>query len=298
MNERLMVVLRGLIVLLLATSLWAPTVVQAATAEEPPPDGEVARVVDVTDGDTIKVEMADGTIERLRYIGIDTPETVHPDELVQPWGPEASAANERLVADRVVVLERDVSDRDRFDRLLRYVWVETASGWIMVNDELVALGLAGVKAYEPDTRYHETFLQTEQQARQAGVGMHGQSDRYDGPMEPAALSLQFIEAYNRRDIAAMEQMISPAVVYVRPGGAKIEAVDAILALYEEQWARSDAFLRPRRFVRQDDTVIAELTIGPARRSQGRSVDAVEIHRWEGDQLVEYRLYLDPAPDDS
>ena len=81
-------------------------------------------MVDITDGDTIRVERGTGTPERLRYIGIDTPETVHPGEPVEPWGPEASAANERLVAGREVLLERDVSVRDRYDRLLRYVWVQ------------------------------------------------------------------------------------------------------------------------------------------------------------------------------
>ncbi|MFV2062169.1 MAG: thermonuclease family protein [Chloroflexota bacterium] len=179
-----MTLLRSLAALFLLLALTAPVVAQGEEREAAvptmPPDGEVALVIDVTDGDTIKVERADGSVERVRYIGIDTPETVHPDEPVEPWGPEAAAANQRLVADQLVVLERDVSDRDRFDRLLRYVWVETPDGWLLVNDELVALGLAEVKAYEPDTRYHGYFLETERLARVAGVGMHGPPADYDG----------------------------------------------------------------------------------------------------------------------
>ena len=160
--------------LLLAVALVMPPAVgaQGLPAPTPPADAERARVVDITDGDTIRVERGTGTPERLRYIGIDTPETVHPGEPVEPWGPEASAANERLVAGREVLLERDVSERDRYDRLLRYVWVEEPGGWRMVNAELVALGLAVVRAYEPDTR-HDTWLrQIEQEARAAGLGIH------------------------------------------------------------------------------------------------------------------------------
>ena len=148
-----MTLLRSLAALFLLLALTAPVGAQGEELEiavpTMPPDAEVAPVIDVTDGDTIKVERAEGSVERVRYIGIDTPETVHPDEPVEPWGPEAAAANQRLVADQLVVLERDVSDRDRFDRLLRYVWVETPDGWLLVNDELVALGLAEVKAYRP-----------------------------------------------------------------------------------------------------------------------------------------------------
>ncbi len=160
-------------------SVWA----QGLPAATPPADAERAVVVDVTDGDTIRIDRGAGVVERLRYIGIDTPETVHPSEPVEPWGPEASAANRRLVADREVLLERDVSDRDRYDRLLRYVWVEQPDGWHMVNAELVALGLAEVRAYEPDTRHDAWLRQIEDVARAAGRGIHGPAG---ASPEPAA----------------------------------------------------------------------------------------------------------------
>ena len=136
-------------------------------------------MLDVTDGDTIRVDRGDGGNERVRYIGIDTPETVHPEQPVEPWGPEASAANEELVADQVVLLERDLSDTDQYDRLLRYVWVETPEGWLMVNGELVALGLAEVRSYEPDMK-HDAYLRgVEDEARQAGAGMHSSAIEQD-----------------------------------------------------------------------------------------------------------------------
>lgn len=161
----------------------APAAGQApeVPAPTPPADGEMAMVVDVTDGDTIRVDRFGGTSERLRYIGIDTPETVAPGRPVEPWGPEASAANAELVEDRLVLLERDVSEVDRFDRLLRYVWVESPDGWVMVNGELVARGLAEVRAYEPDTRHDAWLRQLEDEAREAGLGVHGHSPDEDEP---------------------------------------------------------------------------------------------------------------------
>ncbi len=159
----------------LVLTLAMPLTAQARDipAPTPPADGEMAVVIDVTDGDTIRVDRGDGGNERLRYIGIDTPETVKPDAPVEPWGPEAAAANEELVAGRVVLLERDVSEYDKYDRLLRYVWVQGSDGWLLVNAELVAQGLADVRAYEPDTRHDRYLRQVEDEARRKGVGMHG-----------------------------------------------------------------------------------------------------------------------------
>ena len=85
--------------------------------------GRTARVVRVVDGDTIKVRLdGSGGTERVRYIGIDTPESVKPGTPVQCFAKAASHANERLVAGRSVRLEGDVEPRDRYGRLLAYVW--------------------------------------------------------------------------------------------------------------------------------------------------------------------------------
>lgn len=149
-----------------------------AAADSPPPtppaETESAFVLDVIDGDTIRVDRDGGGFERVRYIGIDSPEIAHqPGETDEPWGPQATEANEELVRDRFVLLERDVSDRDRYDRLLRYVWVETSAGWVMVNGRLVADGLAVSRAYEPDTRHQAWLEQLEAEAWAAGRGVHG-----------------------------------------------------------------------------------------------------------------------------
>ena len=131
-----------------------------------------AVVVDVVDGDTIKVAL-DGAVQTLRYIGIDTPETVKPGSPVEWMGPEASAANHALVDGKTVYLERDVSETDRFGRLLRYVWLRETTGWLMVNEELVREGYAAAVTFPPDVRYEEVLRAAEREARDAGRGLWG-----------------------------------------------------------------------------------------------------------------------------
>lgn len=133
----------------------APTVASRARFE-------TARVVRVIDGDTIVVEL-NGQTYRLRYIGIDTPE---PD---QPFGREALEKNAELVSGQIVELEKDVSEVDRYGRLLRYVWI----GEMMVNRELVCQGYATVATYPPDVKYQDIFLQCEREAREARRGFWG-----------------------------------------------------------------------------------------------------------------------------
>ncbi|GAH85761.1 unnamed protein product [marine sediment metagenome] len=120
----------------------------------------MARVIQVIDGDTITIEGG----YRVRYIGIDTPE-VYPQP--EPFGGEAWQANRRLVEGKEVHLERDVSETDRYGRLLRYVYVDG----VFVNAELVKQGLAWAKAYPPDTQYQDYLEQMETEAREVGRGM-------------------------------------------------------------------------------------------------------------------------------
>jgi micrococcal nuclease len=133
---------------------------------------ETARVVRVVDGDTIIVDRGHGN-ERLRYIGMNTPETVKPDTPVEWMGPEASAANKTLVDGREVVLEKDVSETDQYGRLLRYVWLREGDGWLMVDLELVRLGFAQVSTFPPDVRWVDALIAAQRAARNAGVGLWG-----------------------------------------------------------------------------------------------------------------------------
>lgn len=123
-------------------------------------DYKVSRVID---GDTI--ELADGI--KVRYIGIDTPETVDPRKPVQCFGLEASRKNKELVEGKTVRLEKDISDRDKFGRLLRYVWLDEA----LINLELVKLGFAYSSTFPPDIKYQKEFLAAQREAKETGLGL-------------------------------------------------------------------------------------------------------------------------------
>ena len=133
---------------------------------------ETARVVRVVDGDTLIIDRGQGH-ERLRYIGIDAPESVKPDTPVQFMGKEASATNAALVEGATVVLEKDVSETDRFGRLLRYVWLRDGEAWLFVDLELVRQGYAQVATFPPDVRWVDTFREAQRIARDAGLGLWG-----------------------------------------------------------------------------------------------------------------------------
>lgn len=128
--------------------------------------GELVKVTRVVDGDTINVEI-NGKTEPVRYIGIDTPETVDPRKPVQCFGVEASKKNKELVEGKMVRLEKDITDRDKYNRLLRYVWLDDT----LINQELVAQGFAKSYSYPPDVKYQDLFVAAEKKAREDKLGL-------------------------------------------------------------------------------------------------------------------------------
>jgi micrococcal nuclease len=127
--------------------------------------GEVVRVVD---GDTIRVRLGDRT-ERVRYIGIDTPESVKPGTPVQCYAKRAAAANAALVAGRRVRLVGDVEHRDRYGRLLAYVYREGDGAF--VNAALVRDGYARTLTIPPNVEHAAEFARLARAARGAGRGL-------------------------------------------------------------------------------------------------------------------------------
>jgi micrococcal nuclease len=128
-----------------------------------------ATVVRVIDGDTIDVDI-DGAVERVRLIGIDTPETKKPNHPVECWGPEASAhTTELLPPGTAVLVERDVVARDDYGRLLAYVHV--AADGTFVNRELVQLGFARPLTIEPNDLYAAELAADARAAEAADLGM-------------------------------------------------------------------------------------------------------------------------------
>lgn len=133
-------------------------------AESSPGTAVVRKVVD---GDTIEVRVGNRN-ETVRLLGIDTPETVHPDEPVECFGPEASARTKQLLPRGTMVrIERDTEARDHFGRLLLYVFL----GDQMVNELLVREGLARPLSIEPNTTHEARLQRAADEARTANVGL-------------------------------------------------------------------------------------------------------------------------------
>jgi micrococcal nuclease len=126
---------------------------------------QTGRVVEVVDGDTIKVIFdQDGLTYSIRYIGMDTPEST---SQIEYFGQEASAKNSELVYGKAVTMIKDVSETDQFGRLLRYVLVDN----LFINYELVAQGYANTASYPPDVACISTFQEAEQQASASKLGL-------------------------------------------------------------------------------------------------------------------------------
>ncbi|NLT73410.1 MAG: thermonuclease family protein [Chloroflexi bacterium] len=135
-------------------------------APTPAEASERARVLEVVDGDTIRVRL-DGRTVLVRYIGIDAPEVSHSGGAGEPFGNQSTALNRALVEGREVLLERDTSETDSYGRLLRYVWVDGT----LVNGELVRAGLAEAKRYRPDTGRQAWLDALEREAAEARLGI-------------------------------------------------------------------------------------------------------------------------------
>ena len=134
----------------------------------PPPPSAVAYVLRAVDGDTIEVRLG-GETEDVRYIGIDTPETVKPGTPVQCFGPQAHRFNARLVTHRRVRLVFGVERRDVYGRLLAYVHL----GDRFVNAELARRGFARTLTIPPNDRFAGRFKRLQDAAARAGRGLWG-----------------------------------------------------------------------------------------------------------------------------
>lgn len=148
----------------------------------PTPGLDAASLVTVIDGDTIEV-LLQGQPARVRLIGMDAAET---SGGAVCYGIEAKEKVEELLAQASgrLMLERDLSETDRFGRLLRYVWYETASGPAMLNLELVKQGYARVATFPPDVKHAAMFQQAESEARAQQLGLWGDCSRPTEPPSP------------------------------------------------------------------------------------------------------------------
>lgn len=124
---------------------------------------EYITVQRVIDGDTIL--LTDG--RRVRYIGVDTPESGRMDTPIECYGKEASEANKKLVEGKQVKLVKDISDKDKYDRLLRFVYIDD----IFVNEYLLKNGYATVMSIAPDISKYPQFKLAQQEAKNNNLGL-------------------------------------------------------------------------------------------------------------------------------
>jgi micrococcal nuclease len=141
-------------------------------SHDPPPDAlsdieyQEGVVEYVIDGDTFDIKLENGEIERIRPILVDAPELCHAsspaDCEVEPFGNEATNFTKELLEGEIVYLEQDISERDPYDRLLVYVYLEDGQ---MFQELILSEGLAEIAVYEPDVKYQSHLETFEQKAK-------------------------------------------------------------------------------------------------------------------------------------
>lgn len=135
----------------------------------PSGQGNIVKIVKVIDGDTVDINL-NGHTERVRLIGVNTPETKHPTKPIECYGPEASAFMMTLLPKGTRVrIERDVEARDRYGRMLLYLYLDSDN--LFINLDLVVRGYAKPMSIEPNTSHRNDFVRAASQAEVANVGL-------------------------------------------------------------------------------------------------------------------------------
>lgn len=154
-------------------------------------DAAWAEVVSATDGDTTKVRVG-GKTETVRLLLIDTPETKDPNDPAECYGAETTLrTKDLLLAGTTVYLEKDVTERDRYDRLLRYVWLPGEDGRraALVNERLVRDGYVVLTTFPPDVEHLERIERAADRARDEQAGLWAACGGADTPLEPTPAPL-------------------------------------------------------------------------------------------------------------
>ncbi|MBR8661197.1 thermonuclease family protein [Brevibacillus sp. NL20B1] len=200
----------------------APTTAAPTQQSEVVPARIQAKVTEVVDGDTFKVTI-NGKEETVRMLLIDTPETKHPDKPVQPFGPEASKFTKELLTEKSVELEKDVSERDKYGRLLAYVYVNDQS----VQEKLLEKGLARVAVYPPNVKNVDKYRDIQAKAQKAGVGIwaienytqedgfHEEVVKKNGPGPGKSTTTTQVQTQKRKPEPTQQPQIEQTVEQIR-----------------------------------------------------------------------------------
>lgn len=231
------------------------------TKNDPDKIYQVATITNVTDGDTVTVGIY-GQGYKTRLIGVDTPETVHPSKPVEFMGKEASDFTKEQLQDKKVWLEKDVSETDRYDRLLRYIWLEEPNDLEnptyedvrdkMFNGILVRDGYANAATFPPDVKYQEYFARIEQEARDKGIGLWDKeaAAAYVPPQgsKKANNSGGWHETNNPSKNNGMIKGNKNSMIYHVPGGASYNKIAEHNTVYfnTEEEAQAAGYRRAER----------------------------------------------------
>ena len=247
---------------------WTVVIGEGYTAPASTNTFQEAFVNRVIDGDTIEVSIQ-GQSYKVRLIGVNTPETKHPSKGVEYFGKEASAYTTSQLTGKTVYLQKDVSETDKYGRLLRYVWLarpttdnpnEQEIGSMMFNSILVENGYANASAYVPDIRYKDFFRTRESIAKNSGYGLWGNGGTQ--PVAPLPVSPKPTPQpapTPNTGTGGWQETKTPAAngkiignknsgIYHVPGGASYHKVSAKNAIYfnTEAQAQAAGFRRAKR----------------------------------------------------
>lgn len=180
---------------------------------------EQARVEWVSDGDTIRVQIG-GVSESVRLIGIDAPEEGNSGTEADCYSDEAGAFLTDLVEGATVWLEPDVNDRDRYGRLLRYVWLRQGEGYLMANQLLVSNGLAVARQYEEDDKHAPMLAETELEAIERGQGIWSACVTAESQDTPGAP--EFWDGQSDLDCPDFSTRVNAQAFFAATGGPAID----------------------------------------------------------------------------
>jgi micrococcal nuclease len=200
---------------------------------------ETASVIRVVDGDTIEI----GTGAKVRFIGVDTPEVHGKSEY---YGAEASAYVKSMLKGQTVVLFKDVSETDRYGRLLRYVFIYGDP--VMFNERLVREGYANTATFPPDVAFAERFAALEREARRRGVGLWGSSgaESQDASAPSVSANAQLPPASCENPRIKGNINAKGDRIYHVPGGASYEATKPEMMFCTEEEAAAAGFRKAAR----------------------------------------------------
>lgn len=215
----------------------------------------------VVDGDTFQLTNK----EKVRLIGVDTPETVKPGTPVQTYGKEASDFTKKMLTGKKVRLEYDVTEKDRYGRLLAYVYLEDGTFY---NELLLREGYAQIMTIPPNVKYADRFLEVQRQARDAGKGLWGldpnsngeqkstdasnkeqakekEKDKANEASDSIKLNQQYVDA-NGQGLIKGNINSKGEKIYHMPGGASYEATKPEAWFTTEQEAIDAGFRKAKR----------------------------------------------------